>query len=566
VVAQKRANSASRGGPFLGHSRKKIYIHSFRRAECLQALYFKAASYFVTINFIKMPHQETISQWRGANPKQRANIFLKLDDSDRREVVQNLTPMEGKELLDEFESVEAQLIFLNCTTFDQAISILAIATETCKAIVDAIKIPSLQEQIHQGIKAYRFLETPTSAEAILHELKNPSPKSGGPKPVKIIVFTDIGRDIDDAILLIILAYLHKIKVVEILLVVANVDPTDSRAKEAKSIVEKMGVPDVPVACGTNGTDELIKLHNHELLEHECKEHECRGHVRNEHEFSKYKLEHEFKGFGEPHGTILLDGETAIVERLEALEKEKEHCSMIVIASLRDLEGLIKKHGSLVQNTVSSFFFQGGWEADQEHIKTLVPDMKAVNNKYDRDATTYVYNWIREGNIPTYTATRSSAIEASISSDTFREAADIGNPVARYIYDAFVSQERKFFDDSADPNKRFMEHMDIGWYANRHPRWRKARGDALPKTFEEIEPFLGMVLYDVVAGLICPLQERNFVDQIYQPHQQKILIDRKKVDHYIIGRQVEKKVLPDVNPELLSNVIIQLLQEGLFKTT
>jgi hypothetical protein len=104
----------------------------------------------------------------------------------------------------------------------------------------------------------------------------------------------------------------------------------------------------------------------------------------------------------------------------------------------------------------------------------------------------------------------------------------------------------------------MEHMDIGWYANRHLCWRKARGDVLPKTFEEIEPFLGMVLYNIVAGLICPLQERNFVDLIYQPHQQNILIDGKKVDHYIIGRQVKKKVLPDVNPELLSNVIIQLL--------
>jgi hypothetical protein len=35
--------------------------------------------------------------------------------------------------------------------------------------------------------------------------------------------------------------LHKIKVAEILLVVANVDPTESRAKEAKFIVEKMEV-------------------------------------------------------------------------------------------------------------------------------------------------------------------------------------------------------------------------------------------------------------------------------------------------------------------------------------
>jgi hypothetical protein len=102
------------------------------------------------------------------------------------------------------------------------------------------------------------------------------------------------------------------------------------------------------------------------------------------------------------------------------------------------------------------------------------------------------------------------------------------------------------------------------YANRHPRWREARGGALPETFEDIQPFVGMTLYDVVAGLICPLQEYNFAKQIYQPHQQKTLIGGNKVDHYVIGRPGDGagKTIPDVNPELLSNVIVQLLQDGL----
>ncbi|KAM3064627.1 hypothetical protein ACMFMF_011886 [Clarireedia jacksonii] len=121
-----------------------------------------------------------------------------------------------------------------------------------------------------------FPTVPISATTIVQELKN-----SGRKPAKIIIFTDVGRDIDDAALLVILAYLHKIKVVEVVLVVANVKPTESRAKAAKFIFEKMGAPDVPVA-----------LHDYE-----------------------------FKGIDEPQGTIL-NGETTIVEKLKSYEDEE----------------------------------------------------------------------------------------------------------------------------------------------------------------------------------------------------------------------------------------------------
>ncbi|KAF2183890.1 hypothetical protein K469DRAFT_689639 [Zopfia rhizophila CBS 207.26] len=482
-----------------------------------------------------MPHQDQKSGWHGASPQQRANIFPKLDNNDRLEVVQGLSSTEGGEILDEMKSSEAQLSFLTCMKFDRGISTLANATKgTRGAIVEAVTLPSLQEIINHGIEEYLSEEVPTSAEAIVQELKNPGPKNSGRKPAKIIAFTDVGRDIDDAALLVVLAYLHKIKVVEVLLVVTNVKPTESRAKAAKFIFEKMGAPDVPVARGSDGTDEDVNLHHYE-----------------------------FEGVSEPQGTIL-NGESAIVEKLEALKKNEERCNMIVVTSLRDLSELIKRHESLVETTVSSFFFQGAWEADHEHVKTLVPDMAAVNNSYDRDATTHVYEWLRRGNISTYTATRFSAVKATISSQVFREAAERGHPAARYVYHAFGEQERKYYDDAANPERRFRPHIDKGWYANQHPRWREARGDALPETFEDIQPFVGMTLYDVVAGLLCPLQEYNFVKHIYQPHEQKILIGGKKVDHYVIGRPGDGagKTIPDVNHELLSNVIVQLLQEGL----
>jgi hypothetical protein len=377
-----------------------------------------------------------------------------------------------------------------------------------------------------------FPTVPTSAAKIVQELKN-----GGRKPVKIMIFTDVGRDIDDAALLMIFAYLHKIKVVEVVLVVANVKPAESRAKAAKFIFEKMGAPDIPVAAGSDGTDEEIKLHPYE-----------------------------FEGTDKIQGTILY-GKTTIVEKLEALKMKKEQCNMIVVTSLRDLSELIIQHESLVETTVSKFFFQGAWKTDHEQVETLVPDMEATNNKYDYNATTHVYDWLRRGNISTYTATRFSASKATIGSQVFRKAADRGHTAAQYIYNAFGEQERKFYVDAIKPPElRFRTRMDLRWFTNRHPCWREAHGDVLPETFEDIQPFVQMTLYDVVAGLICPLLEYDFVKYIYQPYQGKIWIGEKEVHHYVIGRPADGpgKTIPDINPELLSSVIVQLLQEGLSK--
>jgi hypothetical protein len=372
---------------------------------------------------------------------------------------------------------------------------------------------------------------PTSAATIVQELKN-----SRRKPKKIIVFTDIGRDIDDAVLLILLAYLHKIKVVEVLLVVANVKPAKLRAEAAKSIFEKMGTPDISVAYGSDGTDKNIDLHYYE-----------------------------FKGIDEPQG-IILNGETTIVDQLEALKKNNEQCNMIVGTSLRDLSELIKRYESLIETTVSNFFFQGAWETDGKHIKTLVPDMDAVNNNYDCAATTYVYNWLRLRDISTYTTTKFSAVMATIGAEVFCQAADRGHEAAQYIYYAFNEQERKFFEDAKNPETRYRPYMDIRWYAERHPRWGEAHGNELPETFEEIQPYIEMTLYDVVSGLICPLQGYAFVKDIYQPYQGRIWIGESKVEHYVIGRPGDGpgKRIPDINPELLSSVIVQLLQEAFSK--
>jgi len=157
-----------------------------------------------------------------------------LSETEQLQIVKDLPPTEGRKIPNEMESLEIQICFLACMDLDQGESTFENTSEkTRKSMAKSI--------------------IPHSAEAIIPELKNSSLKNSRRKSIKIIIYTDIGRDIDNAVLLIILFYLHKIRVVEIIFIVANVHPAEQRALATKFLTEKRGVPEVPVAYGTKGT-------------------------------------------------------------------------------------------------------------------------------------------------------------------------------------------------------------------------------------------------------------------------------------------------------------------------
>jgi hypothetical protein len=114
----------------------------------------------------------------------------------------------------------------------------------------------------------------------------------------------------------------------------------------------------------------------------------------------------------------------------------------------------------------------------------------------------------------------------------------------------------------------MEHLDIHWYMEKHKRLSEvfSRGSAVPTKFKPIQQYLDMTLYDPVAGLICA-SLRYDLSEVYQPHRRQILVEEKAVDHFIIGRPADKAMekMPDVNPELLRDVMVLLIREALVET-
>lgn len=375
-----------------------------------------------------------------------------------------------------------------------------------------------------------------AARGIIKELKESSLKNLSRPPKNIIICgTDLGADIDDECFLCICLLLHRWNVCKLLLVVTNREWKKERAKSAINIIKDMGDLKIPVAYGTEGSEDHKPLHTY---------------VRREGN----------------HNNKIPTGKSALYKALLELQEKGESCDVAVFSSFRDLSEVMQEHGDLVRQTVANFYFQGDWakSMDNQQFQTLVPEMQSTNNQWYPQATHYAHYWLRQESIPTFTATRFSAGKAAVDKTAVVEAAKKDHKVAAYIYESWVSQEKKFFDQAneKDPKKRFRPRMDIEWYVKRHPRWTKAKGEALPGQFSDMLPYIDMTLYDVVAGLPCLLKDQSCFDKLFQPHQQKLRMGKREVLHHIIGRSPET---PDVNGGLLSELMLQLLQKSFTET-
>lgn len=82
-----------------------------------------------------------------------------------------------------------------------------------------------------------------------------------PRPV--VVITDLGEDYDDLTALTVLKELHRLGLIQLRAVVANLVPADKRARLARAVLDSLRLQDVAVARGTRGS-----LDEHGVSEYE----------------------------------------------------------------------------------------------------------------------------------------------------------------------------------------------------------------------------------------------------------------------------------------------------------
>lgn len=299
-------------------------------------------------------------------------------------------------------------------------------------------------------------------------------------PRPIVVITDVGKDYDDVSALTVLKELHRLRLVELRAVVANLMPADKRARSASAALNSLGLRDltVPVARGTRGS-----LEDHAELAHEFR-----------------LLGTNFSSSLE-YGSSHRDGQDLLRNVYQTAKEKGEKLCLLCLSSLQDIHEFASTHCSLVAECTAEVHMQGGNFVTSEG--KLEPDCRAANNRFNLPAAREWHNFIVTNAIPSHTYTKVASFAASLTSDVFVELEATGHPIGAYLRRAQVEQDLAFYGRAceSDPEKRFAPFMDQTWFLANKTNWHQQRvGNALP-TGKEVIPFLTkLVLYDVHAAL------------------------------------------------------------------
>ncbi|KAL7455723.1 hypothetical protein ACHAWC_007253, partial [Mediolabrus comicus] len=254
--------------------------------------------------------------------------------------------------------------------------------ERCKQKIKKVKRIIGDDTSHDSSHSSTFNDPTTTEITEITEIM-----SGG---TPLIVFTDVGKDVDDAIALVVLACLKRMFVLNPVAVIATLSPQEERARLARVVLDSLGLPDVPVGIGTDGgSKDSVELH-------------C--------------FASEEKQLKLLHGSVL-------VPRI-LTEAEPKSVTLLCLANTKDVSQLILKHPDLFSAKVKNVVIMGGAFYSErmknvvimggafysERSERLEIDESAYNNNCEPAAARMLYLECQNRGIPTTTINRTAAYD------------------------------------------------------------------------------------------------------------------------------------------------------------
>lgn len=341
--------------------------------------------------------------------------------------------------------------------------------------------------------------------------------------VRLVVITDLAKDFDDLLALIVLKEFHRLGVIELLGFVANLNPAKKRALLGRGALDHLKLPGVPIAIGTKGEHT-----DHEVLEYEFKGSD--GFIAEDD--PKHKL---------PSGEELLH------EIFTKAHKDKYKVTFLGLSSLMDIAQFTEKEPDLVRATLGRVVLQGGYSISKDG--TLEPDITATNNHFAFEEAKYFHKFLQDNNIPSQCFTKVATFATPIYQTLLKQMESTGVEVGKYLRAVQLGQDLHFWKCASGPIEgRFRPFMDETWFLKNKTTWyNKHPGEPGPP---DITPWLDKVTaYDCLAafgaagedilaalGVLKPIVTRT--DAIHERHQ---IVGVLPVPHPVIKGQ---NILPE----------------------
>ena len=329
----------------------------------------------------------------------------------------------------------------------------------------------------------------------------------------------------DSIKQVMLSSLKKMHILNPIAVITTLAPNKDRACLARTILDSLGMHDVPVGFGADvACQGDITLH-------------CFGGVANQNPYEFERGSH-------------------LMERL-LYEAEDKSVKLLCISNLRDISELIVKQEELFRTKVKEVVMMGG-AAYSVARGQVIPDDTAFNNSSDLEASRHVYAECQQKHIPTTTVSRYAAY---------------GCPLSTSFLDGLQKTNHLLAGEIRDANLKAMQSL---WRKVNMPSWMPGRAklparcnktwflnffqvDVNDDTYTKKEIWKGssFYLYDSLAMLSCA---DVYVDLHFRPTVFKV----DRTPHRVIGFIDENRATYSgvVNSDSLVDEIDGLLKQAL----
>jgi hypothetical protein len=298
----------------------------------------------------------------------------------------------------------------------------------------------------------------------------------GQKPPHLVVITDLAKDYDDLMAMVLLAELHRLGLVELEGFVANLMPAPQRARFGRGALDLLRLQKMPIAAGSIGSHKQHKINDYE-----------------------------FQGcvFMAPPNSEFEKGEDLLLRIFGKAMLENRKITLILLSSLMDISEFSRKYPGLVRNVVDRVSLQGGMYFDKGVLKA---DSAAANNNFALDHAIQFTKYLQDNRIPATVYTKVAAFATKIYAGFFAQLAATGHPLGVHLRKTQLTQDINFYTDTMDEKTRFRPFMTQHWFLTNKSTWFAEGHSEDPAvepypTPEQVAPYLTVVVaYDVLAAL------------------------------------------------------------------
>ena len=229
--------------------------------------------------------------------------------------------------------------------------------------------------------------------------------------VEFLVTMDPGQDLDDEMLLVLLAALTKRGLLTCRGVVTCLAPAEMRARLAAGTLRSLGLSTVPTAAGTDGggAGDDASIEQMKRVDYLTRASSIVGGLNDR------------AGFSLMRKALQAAPDRGIV--------------LVVVSSLKDAAELLREEEDLFKRKVREVVIQGGVQSFEPGVAAdgvmLVPD-SAHNNEFDSASSAFIYRRCQELGVPLLVISRYAAYGAPVPRGIYDEMAAGGGRIGKHL--------------------------------------------------------------------------------------------------------------------------------------